>query len=763
MKNFFSIFVVLVATLPLNIFATFEPIKTIESQNDLKGCINPNFPKLAIDNHSGSLDAGKMNIKSNGEIQLDENIYMPIDGGNLKASKATYFQEENRIQEILNGNIYHLDNYFQFKSGSLKKDSGKLELNNGKTFLRDRNLLISYQSLKGILGKGLIFENASITSCNNISEGWEIEAERINVDEQSSRGHIKNLRLKVRDRTVLKLPYLPFPATTKRLNGFLEPDLSITSDGLDVFLPYFWVLSSKSDVTIAPRLLKDRGQGVEANLRYRTQPEAENYLDVLLFPEDKEFKKDYVSLDNRRWAFKLKEHRKFAAFATTIDWAKSSDSMVLLDLPSNLTNIANQRDHYLSQSVALGMNLDNLSINISREGYQSLNPFLSNGYIKKPGVNVEYAKYSSNLSYFLKADYSNFDVKEMSYIDMNQNQLKDTGKRVITEIGGEVQQDSKYINMLMSGSLLQKKYNLDGSSKNNSSTSIPSIKLKISSLFRQSTASRISLITPELVYQKTTYKDQSQDPIFDLHQRNIGNFNTHNSDYFFGKDRIPDSEFLSGSVKWQTRLKNLNHFSVQIIKKNQLKESRVINAMLLNPIGKESQLGANISFDNKVINAFLNTNYSQKNNFLNYGKAGLIVRLPETQVALSRSFQRNVPLLNNKNELDYAELAIEHLMYGGFNFIGGISKDLESKKNLETYFGFGFENCCLAFKVYASDKRLSKYNLLNFQPAGFYNSNWEKMISIENKSRINFEFELKGLTGGNKAINNFFSNAFMNL
>jgi hypothetical protein len=37
------------------------------------------------------------------------------------------------------------------------------------------------------------------------------------------------------------------------------------------------------------------------------------------------------------------------------------------------------------------------------------------------------------------------------------------------------------------------------------------------------------------------------------------------------------------------------------------------------------------------------------------------------------------------------------------------------------------------------------------------------MISIENKSRINFEFELKGLTGGNKAINNFFSNAFMNL
>jgi len=46
----------------------------------------------------------------------------------------------------------------------------------------------------------------------------------------------------------------------------------------------------------------------------------------------------------------------------------------------------------------------------------------------------------------------------------------------------------------------------------------------------------------------------------------------------------------------------------------------------------------------------------------------------------------------------------------------------------------------------------------------YFNSlGWEKMISVENKSRINFEFELKGLTGGNKRVNRFFSNAFSNL
>jgi lipopolysaccharide assembly outer membrane protein LptD (OstA) len=102
-------------------------------------------------------------------------------------------------------------------------------------------------------------------------------------------------------------------------------------------------------------------------------------------------------------------------------------------------------------------------------------------------------------------------------------------------------------------------------------------------------------------------------------------------------------------------------------------------------------------------------------------------------------------------------------MLGGYKFIGGISKDLDSKKNLESYFGFGYENCCLAFKFYASDKRLSKYNLLNFNSMQFNDASWDKMISIENKSRINFEFELKGLTGGNKRMNRFFSNAFSNL
>ena len=70
---------------------------------------------------------------------------------------------------------------------------------------------------------------------------------------------------------------------------------------------------------------------------------------------------------------------------------------------------------------------------------------------------------------------------------------------------------------------------------------------------------------------------------------------------------------------------------------------------------------------------------------------------------------------------------------------------------------------CSINKLYASDKRLSKYSFPQERIAKWNNENWEKMIAIENKSRINFEFELKGLMGSRDKINQFFSNKFINL
>ena len=760
-KNFLAFIFVLFANLQLSASYLDK-----SEQHQFQGCSNPTYPKLTNEYASGSMNAGKIDIRSNGDISLDVDVLIGLNDGQVMASSAIYSKNQNFIQDMKNGNIYHFDNYYKFLNGSLAKDSGEIKLVDGTAYLRERNLLVKYGSLAGNLNQSLEFNNASLTACNNSSEGWEIQAKSIKINEESRRGYIEDLSLKILDKTILKLPYLPFPATTKRLSGFLEPELSFTSEGVDLFLPYFWVISDKSDLTIAPRALKDRGIGLEGNYRYLTKSNSDsiNYFDLMFFPEDKEFKKDYKMADGDRWAFRLKENRSFSNLSTSVDWAKSSDSMVLLDLPSSLTNIANQRDHYLQQSVSMNMQVNNFSISILREGFQSLNPFINNGYIKKPELNLEYQQYGPSITYFAKANYSNFDINKNHFFLADNKIAKQIGKRFFTEIGAETLQNFRYFDLSINGSFLYKKYNLDDIKINSKATSIPSVKIKISSLFNQSSKDSFSLFMPELVYQRTSFKDQSMDPIFDLHQRNFGNFNRLNTDYFFGKDRVPDTEFLLAKLKLQKRMNNGSRLNFQVIKKNELEESRIINSMLNRSIGKDSQVGTNISFENKILRAYFAANYSQKRNALNFGQTGIEIRLPETQLIISRNFQANVPLLNSENKLDYVEFSIERSMSEGYKFIGGISKDLNSKKNLESYFGFGFENCCLAFKIYASDKRLSRYNLLNFQSLQFNNTSWEKMISIENKSRINFEFELKGLTGGNNnKRNRFFSNAFSNL
>ena len=732
-------------------------------KDGIQNCSYPQYPLLIHKDESDVLNAGTMDIKSNGEMYLDGNVFIGLNDGKINADSATFLQKQNSIKDIKNGSIYHSKNYFNFLTGALEKQSGRLQLDNGTTFLSARNLLINYESLDGNLGEYLNFKNATLTSCNNNSHGWEIEAASINIDENTSRGLIKDVKLKILNKDILSLPYLPFPATTERLTGFLEPELNLTSDGLDLFLPYFWVLSNQSDITIAPRILNDRGAGIEANYRYLTNTKSENFVDLIFFPKDKEFRKDFANNKDQRWAFRFKENRQLSNFETYIDWSKSSDSMVLLDLPSSITNIANQRDHYLNQTFSANFLSKNLSLSLSREGYQSLNPFINNGYIKSPGIHIKYLKNSSKISYFTKLDYATFDIDKSSNAFFSNNSISETGKRSIAEIGAEILYDFNYFDIAINGSTLHKKYNLDKKNSQSISSSIPSMKIHISSLLKKSSASGTSLIMPEFVYEKTEYKDQSLNPIFDLHKRNSGNLNALTNDYFFGKDRVPDSEFLAAKLSWQKRIHNNQKFALQLVKKNELETSRVINAMLSSPIGKDIQIGTKLSFENSGLKTYIAANYSQKRNSLNYGEMGLKINRSDMSMKISRNFQRNIPLLNFKNELDYAEFSLERLMPQGYKIIGGISKDLISKKNLETYFGFGFENCCLAFKIYASDKRLSKYNFLNIQPQEFNQMYWEKMISIENKSRINFEFELKGLTGTNKRINRFFSNALFDL
>ena len=165
-KNFFVF--LLVSFTALQASATSLDQSNLITPQQFLGCANSNYPKIINRYKSDSIDAGRIDIQSNGDISLNDNVLISLNDGQLQASSATYLQNQNFVEDIKNGNIYHSDNYFKFLSGSLAKGSGELKLQNGSAYLRERNLLVNYQSLIGNLGQNLRFQNASLSSCINV-------------------------------------------------------------------------------------------------------------------------------------------------------------------------------------------------------------------------------------------------------------------------------------------------------------------------------------------------------------------------------------------------------------------------------------------------------------------------------------------------------------------------------------------------------------------------------------------------------------------
>ena len=120
-------------------------------------------------------------------------------------------------------------------------------------FLNQRNLIIDFESLKGNIEEKVEIKNISMTSCSDTSKGWELIAENIFINDKSKRGYAKKVKVNAFDKTILKLPFLPFATSQERLTGFLEPKISYSSDGLDFMVPYYFVVSDMSDMTLALR------------------------------------------------------------------------------------------------------------------------------------------------------------------------------------------------------------------------------------------------------------------------------------------------------------------------------------------------------------------------------------------------------------------------------------------------------------------------------------------------------------------------------
>ena len=764
-----------------------------ENSTDTKTClVYQPFLGDVEDMEGLDIKSEKFEITDNEALILNGNVVIDFPDGILEAGKARVDRKNGTVEFKKEGDLFLKDYFFRAKEGFFNKKDRSLELYSGEAYLNDRNLILAFEELKGNLEDKIILKQVSMTSCADPKRGWQFIAESIELDDQSKRGNAKKVKVKALDRTILRLPYIPFATSNERMTGFLEPSLSYSSDGLEFMIPYFKVISGKSDITLAARNISDRGLGFEGNFRklHGKENNLSNF-DFIYFKEDKEFNTLYPEQSKKRWAFSIKDsYGQKEKFWVDVNWSKTSDSLVLRDIPGDITSIGDQRAQNLMQNISINTAINNLSIKLEHQGFQALNPILTNGYKKLPSIEFKYLKNFENFTLYEKLNISYFKADSIhgfyGYQDKNNQFLYRTenpieGSRIFSNFKILNQTYFNGLNINSSLGVKSIHYNLDDGAQSNS-VNVPNFKLDISTLFYRKDKMNLHVLKPRFIYGYVAHKDQDINPIFDTNKISMMN-QLFNNQRFSGMDRIGDQNFYTLSLEYKKRNMGMDKFAVNISKKFYLDDREIwLDDMHLDMDSMNNEMmNMNMSHMNMMQMPMdegpimlmakwmpnMNTMFMAYSSYLHDQD-----KVPMAGITFNQNFEKGTLGYAKRytrmtgdfmTVLDYSEFYADLKIKDNISFIAKFKRDDESSSKIESVFGLGYENCCFVFRITSSDKNLSKYlPILESNSQMYLNNTWDNIIRIENKSRINFQFEFKGLNSSFEKINRLMNNSIFN-
>ena len=748
---------------------------TLDSSYSATSCFiyNPNIGIIAKDKNI-SVEADTLKFSDNQAITLNNNVKIDFPGGRLNSSNALIGASKELIEFKKDTTLSLEQLLLKGDEGFFNRSNDQVKMEDGAIFLSSRGLNIDFKSLQGSLDDELTIQEAEITSCADPKTGWLISADDLVLNNKTYRGYAKNLTLQLGGASVFKAPYLPFATTSERLSGFLEPSISSSSDGIDFSIPYFAILSDHSDITVGARNIAERGSGVEINYRY-IKEHTKNNVDAFYFNNDKEIQKNFPELADSRWAFKIQDSLMLNKTSginfgeILIDWAKASDAMVLRDIPGEITAIGLQRDHYLSQNIIISSRFNNLAIELEHQGFQSLNPLLTNGYKKSPAIDLSFVKTLNSINVKHRLNIATFKASSLheffgasSGMGKYLNSVEDPieGRRTFSDLTLSKTFDKEFIKIKTSLGLKSLSYDLQNESVQNNNINSPNLKIDISSMFVKMNSDGMSIIQPRLVLGYSEYKDQSGNPVFDT---NILAYNNQVffNDRFSGMDRIADDHSHSIGFTYKLRKSSRDIFKFGLAKKYNHSENKVyVTSMPPMMNNKNKFIMSSMWMPDMNHSLRVYGGYDTKDNKLLIGGINFMKKSSIGTLGIAKRYRRMAG--DFKQTLNYSEIFTAINLKNGFKIIGKLQQDDEYDIKVESMLGIEYENCCVAFRVMASDKNLTKYNDLYNSSYTYLNDAWDNMINIENKSRINFEFELKGFNSSINKIDKLLQNSILN-
>lgn len=203
------------------------------------------------------------------EVVVDEDLGLVTAQGNVEITQAERFLRAdsltyNRRSGVITaaGNVTLIEptgevHFVDFIE--LTNDMRDGALQNLRALLADQSRFAAVTARRSD-GTKTVMRRATYTPCEPCAKDptrqplWQLRASRITHDTQSKEVVYNDAWLDIAGVPVLYTPYFSHPdGTEKRKSGFLIPELSSSSTlGTAVAIPYFWVLTPSSDVTVIP-------------------------------------------------------------------------------------------------------------------------------------------------------------------------------------------------------------------------------------------------------------------------------------------------------------------------------------------------------------------------------------------------------------------------------------------------------------------------------------------------------------------------------
>jgi LPS-assembly protein len=551
------------------------------------------------------------------------------------------------------------------------------------------------------------------STCVGDSPAWRLDVGQLDIDENTSVGTARDVKIYIGPLPVAWLPQFTFPLTNERKSGFLAATYGTSGNrGLDIQLPYYFNLAPNYDATLTPRLMTKRGVLFNGQARYVFETpfgRAVGEWNGEILPKDR-------LADASRDATNIRHTQFFTPNLTlAVNYSHVSDGRYFIDLADyvSITSIST-----LPRDATLTYRIADWTLVAKGQRFQTLQDPVAAvlpPYDKVPQLIADSPVYrplaGQPLELKLTSDVTRFQYPNGAY---------PSGYRAYSYATMAYRYDRPGFFVTPQIALHASHYRLTGEFDDyaDSTRIVPITSIDAGLRFERDASilgkAFVQTLEPRMMFTHIPFRNQSKTPVFDTALADFNELQLFSQNRFSGQDRIGDTTQLafgltsrlydpdSQKERMRITLGERLYFRDQRVTLGETPQDSNSSDLLLSAQGRIT--------DSLYVesNTQFNANLGRTERF----SAGLRYS-PEKAKTVSVNFRniRELLTLSGPVKVKQLDVAGQWPIYRNLYAVGRVNYSIADRRVTESVLGLEYDGCC--FVVRAVAQRLATSTTTN--------------------------------------------------